>query len=401
MEKTSRIFCILPWMHISTSPSGNLRVCCNSDNRKNLILKSNGSPYKIYEEEDLKAVWHSAVYRKVRQQMLDGLRPEMCIPCFREEEACSESPRTRYNQKYMFDYEPSETPPFNIKYIDLRLGNKCNLRCRMCNPYTSSSLFREWEELSKQNLSQFIKPLSESEKKKFKNLAWPEKMDFSKLLLVMKYVEEIYLTGGEPLLIQEQYDLLNQIIQKGFASNISLKYNTNMTKYDPKILQLWKHFKKIHLHISIDGFGKLNDYIRHPSQWGQIGNNLKEMISLNEKFSNMIFRIDCTVQMYNITSMTDLLLWIKEQNLNSYFNILDYPKFLNIRVLPDKLKKKARENLLSFQKDFPIKKIIDYMEKENWTAYLGDFFRYTDFFDQSRNQNLNDVLPELSSYRSA
>ncbi|MCZ0933176.1 MAG: twitch domain-containing radical SAM protein [Oligoflexia bacterium] len=400
MKKNSKTFCILPWMHVSTSPSGNLRVCCNGDFNKNFILNSDGSPYKIYKD-DLKKAWHAPFYKKIRWQMLDGQRPEMCAPCFREEEACSESPRTRYNQKYMFDYEPSETPPFHIKYIDLRLGNKCNLRCRMCNPYVSNSMLREWEELSKRNLSQFIRPLSQNEKKKFKNLSWPEKMDFSKFLQLMQYVEEIYLTGGEPLLIQEQYDLLEQIIQKGFASNISLKYNTNLTKYDFKIGHLWKHFKKIHLHISIDGFGKLNDYIRYPSQWTQIENNLKEMISLNEKLSNMAFRIDCTVQMYNITSMTDLLWWVKKQNLDLYLNILDTPKFLNIRVLPDELKKKARESLLPFQKDFPVKKIIDYMERESWMDYLDDFFHWTDFFDKSRNQNLNDVLPELSACRSA
>ena len=401
MKTVSKTFCILPWMHVATSPSGNLRVCCNSDNKKNLILKSNRSPYKIYEKGSLESAWHSSVYKKIRQQMLNGSRPEMCAPCFREEEACSESPRTRYNQKYRLDCELSETPPLNIQYIDLRLGNKCNLACRMCNPYTSSSLFREWEELSKQNLSHLIEPLSESEKKKFKNLAWPEKMDFSKLLPIMKNVEEIYLTGGEPLLIKEQSDLLDQIIQKGFASNISLKYNTNMTRYDRQILSLWKYFKQIHLHISIDGFGKLNDYIRHPSKWQKIEDNLKELTFFNKKNSNITFRIDCTVQMYNITSMTDLLLWVKKQNFNSYFNILDYPKFLNVRVLPDKLKKKAKESLLLFQDYFPVKKIIDYMEKESWTNYLEDFFYYTDFFDKSRNQNLSDILPELSSYRGS
>ena len=400
MKTINSAFCIFPWMHISTTPSGTLRVCCHSDNSKNKILKSDGSPYKIYDQESLKEAWHSPVYKKIRREMLKGVRPEMCAPCFREESACSKSARMRANQKYMFDWEASETPPFNIKYIDLRLGNKCNLRCRMCSPYASSSLFREWEELSKQNVSRFILPVPlGAEKKEFKKLTWPEKMDFSELLSVMKYVEEIYLTGGEPLLIQEQYHLLDQIISKGFASNIILKYNTNMTKYDSQILQLWKHFKEVRLFISIDGFGKLNDYIRYPSQWKKIEANLKEIASINETLSNITFRIDCTVQMYNVTAMTDLLLWIKQQNFNSYFNILDYPKFLNIRVLPDKLKQKAKENLLLFSKSFPVKKIIDYMEKESWTAYLGDFFRYTDFFDKSRSQNLNDVLPELSSYR--
>lgn len=399
MKKTSKTFCILPWMHIATTPSGNLRVCCNSTVEKNLILKPNGSPYKIYED-NLKEAWHSPLYRKIRRQMLKGEKPEICALCFREEEASLQSPRIGYNKKYMFDYESSETPEWNIRYLDLRLGNKCNLRCRMCNPYTSNSLIKEWEGLSKKNLSQFIKPLNSHEKKKFKDLSWPEKINFDDLMENMKYVEEIYLTGGEPLLIKEQYDLLKQIIQTGLSHNITLKYSTNITKYDMKLVKLWENFKKIHLIISIDGFGPLNNYIRYPSKWNQITNNVEKIISLNRKSFNMFLEVVCTIQMYNITSMVDLLSWIKEQNLGVYFNILDYPKFLNIRVLPDVLKKKAEESLLLFQNDFQVERIINYMKKENWINYLDDFFRYTDFFDKSRNESLDKVLPELSSFRN-
>lgn len=399
MKQISKTFCILPWMHMATSPSGNLRICCNSAYGKNLILKPNGEPYKIYED-NLKEAWQAALYKKIRRQMLDGERPDICTLCFREEEASLESPRMRYNRQYMFDYEPSETPEWNIKYLDLRLGNKCNLRCRMCNPYTSSSLFKEWEELSKQNLSPLIKPLSSHEKKKFRNLSWPEKMNFSKLVECMKYVEEIYLTGGEPLLIKEQYDLLKYIIQEGLAGRITLKYSTNITKCNTELVKLWKHFKQVHLNISIDGFGKLNNYIRYPAKWNQLENNIKQMISLKKEGLNLSMGIVCTVQMYNITSMRDFLLWVKDQNFELQFNILDCPQFLNIRVLPDVLKKKVEQELLLFQDSFNVKKVINYMNKESWVNYLDDFFYYTDFFDKSRDQSLKNVLPELFSFRS-
>ena len=390
-------------MHIATTPSGNLRVCCNSDDKdkgKNVISKSNGSPYKIYEEKNLKSAWHSSYYRKIRKQMLEGEKPEICTLCFREEEAGLESSRMRSNRKYMFDYESSETPPLNLKFLDLRLGNKCNLRCRMCSPYTSNSLVKEWEELSRQNLSKFITPIT-GDRVRIKNIAnWPVLLDFSKFLDFLPYIEDIYLTGGEPLFIPEYQDLLEYIIQKGFADNIKIRYNTNITKYDVKNLNLWKAFKHVRLSVSIDAFGKLNDYIRYPSKWDLIENNLNQIISLNKQFSNISFVVDCAVQMYNITVMPDFLLWASNKHIELWFNILDRPKFLNIRVLPDLLKQKVKEELLPFKKDFPVKRIIDYMEKESWESYLGDFFRYTDFFDKSRKQNLNDILPELSSYRS-
>ena len=399
MKQVSKTFCILPWMHIATSPSGNLRVCCNSTYGKNLILKSDGSPYKIYED-NLKEAWQAPVYKKIRRQMLKGEKPDICTLCFREESSGLDSPRINYNKKYMFDYEASETPPCHIKYLDLRLGNKCNLRCRMCNPYTSNSLFKEWDEISTKNISSLVQPLSGQEKKKFKNLLWPKSFDFSKIFEHIQYIEEIYLTGGEPLLIKEQYDFLEYIVHKGFAKNIELKYSTNLTKYDSEAIQLWKHFKKIHLNISVDAYGKLNNYIRYPAKWNQLENNLRKMISLREKKSfPLIVQIVCTVQMYNITSIRDFFWWIKKQNLELQFNILDYPKFLNIRVLPDVLKKKVEKELLHFQEDFPIEKIINYMNKENWGDLLSDFFRWSDFLDRSRNQNLKEVLPELSSFR--
>ena len=400
MKTISKTFCILPWMHISTSATGCLRVCCNSSSPKNLILKSKGEPYKIHEKGRLKSAWHSPVYKKVRQQMLNGLKPGMCSPCFREESAGLESARIRFNRKYMFGYEPSESLPLHIKYLDLRLGNKCNLKCRMCNPFSSSSLFREWNQLSKQPVSKFISRMSESDKRRVKKITWPEKIDFTIFREFLSYIEEIYLTGGEPLLIKEHYDLLEFIVQEGFAPSIELRYNTNITKYDEKIVQFWKKFKCVRINASIDAFGALNNYIRYPSKWNLIENNLSQLISLTNQFPNIIVEVDCTVQMYNITSMKEYLLWIKKQNCDLFFNILDNPKFLNIRVLPEKLKKKAKEDLLLFQDIFPVKKIVDYMEKESWTSYIGDFFRYTDFFDSSRNQKMSHILPELSSYRN-
>ena len=98
--------------------------------------------------------------------------------------------------------------------------------------------------------------------------------------------------------------------------------------------------------------------------------------------------------------MKDLLLWVKKQNVGLRFNVLDYPEFLNIRVLPDMLKKKVEKELLLFRDDFHVEKIINYMKKESWVNYLDDFFRYTDFFDKSRDQSLKTILPELSSFRN-
>lgn len=139
----SKTFCVLPWMHLATSASGNLRVCCNSTPGKNFITKSNGTPYKIYKD-DLKEAWNSEVYTTIRKQLLNDERPEMCQRCFREEDAGVSSARQAWNKKWQKDIEYTEDVSFDVKYVDLRLGNLCNLKCRMCNPYASNMWVKEW-----------------------------------------------------------------------------------------------------------------------------------------------------------------------------------------------------------------------------------------------------------------
>ena len=118
----SDTFCILPWMHLATNASGNLRVCCNSTPGKNFILKEDNTPYKLHKD-DLEEAWNSPVYKKIREQMLNGERPEMCTRCFREEDAGLKSARNAWNDKWKKDQDYKIESPFDIRYVDLRLGN--------------------------------------------------------------------------------------------------------------------------------------------------------------------------------------------------------------------------------------------------------------------------------------
>src|SRR6056300_651785 len=105
-------FCILPWMHLATNASGNLRVCCNSTPGKNFIQHSDGRPYKIYKD-NLKEAWNSNTYTTIRSQLLNGERPEMCQRCFREEDSGVWSARQAWNAKWKRDQEYTVDAPFN------------------------------------------------------------------------------------------------------------------------------------------------------------------------------------------------------------------------------------------------------------------------------------------------
>ena len=373
-------------MHLATTATGNLRVCCNSTPGENLILKPDGTPYKLYKD-DMQQAWNSETYATIRKQLLNNERPSMCTRCFREEDAGIRSARLAWNEKWTEDKPYTMNAPFDIKYVDLRLSNLCNLKCRMCNPYSSNMWVKEWASVNE--------ALTPSEYDRLSRMDWPEKeKTWENLFDIAHTVEEIYLTGGEPTVIKEQKRLLDYLIDKGIAGNIRLKYNTNLVKMPEWLFDRWRHFKRIQLNCSIDACGELDHYIRHPSRWQTVLENFERVQTLD----NANIEIHCTVQMYNILRMSEFIEWAKPYGHKIYFNILNHPEHLNIRVLPDKLKRQADEQLKPYVKLPKVQDIIDYMWHEDWSEKLPAFYKYTHTLDTSRSENLYSLIPEFEHY---
>jgi len=373
-------------MHLATNASGNLRVCCNSTPGKNFILKEDGTPYKLFRD-DMQKAWNSETYTTIRKQLLNDERPEMCERCFREEDAGVRSSRKAWNEKWSEDKVYTEDAPFDIKYVDLRLSNLCNLKCRMCNPYASNMWVKEWASVET--------ALSESEYKRLSRMNWPEEeKTWENLFAIAHTVEEIYLTGGEPTVIKNQQRLLDYFIDNGTAKDIRLKYNTNLIKMPEWLLNRWGHFKHIQLNCSIDAVGKLDHYIRHPSNWNTVVKNFDSVVGLK----NATIEIHCTVQMYNILRLPELIRWATPYNVKIHFNILNHPEYLNIRCLPEKLKQQAKRQLLPHYELKRVESVVDYMYAEDWSWRLHDFYKYTHTLDKSRNENLYSIVPEFENY---
>jgi molybdenum cofactor biosynthesis enzyme MoaA len=382
----SKTFCVLPWMHLATNASGNLRICCNSIPDKNFIKKDDGIPYKIFRDS-LEEAWTSPDYVNIRKQLINGERPAACERCFREEDAGLRSARQSWNEKWLEDKEYTVDAPFEIKYVDIRLGNLCNLKCRMCNPYASSMWVKEWNLIGE--------TLSEDEYARLSNMTWPEdEKTWENLFSIADTVEEIYLTGGEPTIIKEQHKLLDYFIEQNTAKDIKLKYNTNLTNVPKNLIDKWKNFKKVQLNCSIDAIEELDRYIRYPSNWKKIQENFNKIV----KLKNVKAEIHCTVQMYNILHLNKLIEWSLPYNVKIYFNILNHPEELNIRVLPNDLKKLAEKRLQPYFHLEKVNGIIDYMWAEDWSDKMSKFIFYTKELDKSRNENLIKIVPEFANY---
>lgn len=389
-KSISATTCVLPWMHMATNSSGNLRMCCNSTPGKNLITRNDGMPFNL-TQPDVLEYWHSNTLKEIRQEFIDGKKPLMCNRCFGEEEIGLRSARLAWNAKWPTDCSSIE-PPMNIKYIDLRLGNLCNLKCRMCNPYSSNQWVDEWPSVESS--------ASDADLIRLKKMKWiDDDTIWANLSKLSSSIEEIYLTGGEPTLAISQYKLLDQLIQDGVADKITLKYNTNLTNIPQKMIDYWQHFKQVRINASIDAVGELNDYIRYPSKWIMVEKNLKMFKTLSET-SNCILQIHITVQMYNVFYLDTLLEYLSINGYTDiYLNILNHPDYLNIRGLPTNMKSDITKKLDKYMHIKKVAGVIAYMNSQDWHSKVwADFKQYTNTIDTSRNQSLLKVAPVFTNH---
>ena len=286
---------------------------------------------------DIGFLGNNPTLNTIRKQMLSGQKPAQCQRCFTEEYSGIQSHRKTCQKHYPILDEALKNTSIDgstkhkIQYIDLRLENLCNLRCRMCNPYTSRKLVKEHLKIG--NITQEIaKNLTKS--RNHENLwAFLDKQ--------LNHVDLIYIAGGEPTLITEHFILLTKCIENDLAKNISLKYSINMTNISSHFFDYWKEFKQVRLFCSIDGFEKVNEYIRNPSDWNTIDKNLQKIEKYIDKYQNIYSEVNTTVQIYNITHLTDLFEYLKQyKNIIKFpfLNILYDPKYFSIKVLPKNIK---------------------------------------------------------------
>jgi len=228
---------------------------------------------------------------------------------------------------------------------------------------------------------------------------WPDRKQTGlNFVEIAHTIEEIYLTGGEPTLATSQYALFDYCIENELASNIKLKYNTNLTNIPQKMVDYWKHFKGVQLNTSIDATGERDRYIRYPSSWKKVEENFDKLNAL----PNVNIQLHCTVQVLNMCAMNELLEWAKSRNLKGndiYLNILNHPECMNIRTLPKELKLLAEQNLQPYLDVPKVADTIKYMWAEDWyETKWTEFLDYNKKMDELQKGNLLDVCPEFKDY---
>ena len=393
--KESKTFCIYPWIHLHAYPTGEAYPCCHAE----MGVGQVGDCHK----QTLKEIWYGDALNELRVNMLQEQKSAACTRCYEQEEAGFFSGRKSANKHHGHHIGNLKGTPFQMSYWDIRFSNLCNLSCRSCGHIFSSSWYQDQAALAGPTWAANNKAL---------NFAGKTKIDmWEQLIPHLDYVEQIYFAGGEPLMMEEHYNILDELERRG-RFDVRLIYNTNFTQIklkDRTVFDYWRKFESVAVGASLDDQHRRAEYIRRGTEWHKVIANRAEMI---RTCPNVDFYISPTLSILNALSLPDFhRQWvetglIQAQDLN--VNILQDPAYLRIDIATPEYKeqiiKKYKEHLEWLR---PLDQLnratvgfesaINYMMATDNSELLPRFWAKTQELDRIRNESVLEVIPELAA----
>lgn len=405
----SKFICSLPWKHLSVMPHGWSSVCCEANWDSKYALSQNfdsSSSGPVHIREGVDKVVNSETFRKIRKDMLNGEVPEACLTCYKIEQAGGFSKRNKekvLEETYLNSITQDDgTIEPDITYLELRLGNYCNLKCRSCNAESSTSWVDDYY-----NLKDKIDLPSGYDNLKTIGVSydWVEDPEvYIDLLQNSFHLDELHISGGEPFLVDKHSYLLQLLIDKDLAKNIYITYitngNYNFDRIVP-ILDKLHHFKEVKLNFSLDDIFKRNDYIRSLSKFELVIDNIKKY-SQKYKFSYAIIQ---TIHIFNFLYIEELHEYLEREGLYKKDgtgiievirdNYVNYPKYHDVKVLPLEIRKKKIDSIEGKLEEGFFNRIKSNFYYSEQTNLEKEFVKTTNEVDKVRRENWKDLFPAL------
>jgi len=216
------------------------------------------------------------------------------------------------------------------------------------------------------------------------------------------YLKEIYFAGGEPMLDNDHFKIIEHLVKTGEAKNVELKYSTNCTTIRDKWFDLAKHFKTIKMQLSIDSIGSRAFYVRHPSKWDIIEKNIDRL--LLEKPKNTRLSIDTALHNMTLFGIPELMLWAENKGIKQNFIEVTSPRYLQIHILPNIQKEIIIEQLHNSNKTKNLvdnkwlSRIEEMIKKDPTVEEVRQFKEYIKYTENFRNIKINDYCPEFKEW---
>lgn len=411
-----------PFTGLATREDGAVKVCCRSQ------------PIGWIQNESIEEIWNNSNMREVRRQVLNGERPDVCVPCFNLEEQGVESLRQRHIKNSFPDSRINLYPhaldklnlkdysmPFELPTIEIKINNLCNLKCRMCNPLDSTQ-WKDWESIEEfyaaenNYLVDAVRKLGLT-KAPYVGMFEDKPEFWENLEKLLPYFRRVEFAGGEPLMDPTHYKILDLLSQNG--KNIEIKYATNGTvtgiKGGRTIYDYWPRFKKVSVNVSIDGLGDVYEYIRGNGSFSTVEENVK----IFKSFPNVEYVVGaCTVQVGNIMQLPEIIpYFLNNMGIVFYSHRVNYPNVLSAQCIPTKLKLKVVRQLEMLKADvesYPIMKMhsallpvtlrqiddnINFLESRDLSDKWDQTVAFNHRLDATRNQGpFEKVIPDYAQY---
>jgi organic radical activating enzyme len=393
----SKTFCIYPWIHLHAYPTGEAYPCCHAEMGVGQVGNC--------RTNTLEQIWTDVPMQRLRADMLSETPNAACRRCYEQEDSGFFSGRRSANKHHGHQIKKLEANPFEMTYWDIRFSNLCNLKCRSCGHIFSSQWYQDQAKLAggdwkKNNTVLKIAGRNEDD-------MW------NQLIPHLDYVEQIYFAGGEPLLMEEHYRILDELVRRN-RFDVRLIYNTNFTHTDLKgqsVFEYWKQFDSVAVGASLDASGARGEYIRKGTDWAVVEQNRRKMIEI---CPDVDFYISPTLSIMNAEHLPDFHRdWVEQgliraQDLN--VNILQDPAHYRIDIAPaaykGSLMARYREHIEWLRGRDPLQRAtqgfesaITFMTATDNTSLIDTFWRKTHELDAIRKENILDVIPELRALK--
>jgi len=412
-------FCMAPWTHTYLSPQTERRLCCASREPAQSFKQyiDTGNEANEYKPLTLKEHWNSDHMRSVRQRMLAGEELPECQVC--DHKLLNTNVyRSYFNQLFKHKVDEAydstdETGATTMPTVsfDYRFNNLCNFKCRMCGDMLSSS----WEAESRKEKSWnedsqpwMASPLRE-QIKKFQDTQVVEEFTNA---VETKTIKEIYWCGGEPLMWEIHWKAMQRIIELGFAKEVYVRYNTNLSRTSLKGIKLFDllpQFQDWQVCSSLDGTGEVGEYIRDGLDYKQWLDNFKEGMAVAKTSREM--RLDYTLTMpglLELKNMFDLSQELDVELLTKVMFTFSPKEVLSPLALPRELLCTIIDEALEYMEPKATRKqqsLIDTLKNLKNRENLDDMFLGLDVvvgkkkgkerqqkIDKIRGQNITKIL---------
>ena len=409
LVENGKHFCVLPWVHFHAWPDGKVMPCCIAD--------SNMPVGEIRADETIIQMMNSEPYKEMRVAMMKDEPVAACKRCYDLELMGEWTMRQSHNMRRGLEYvdyisdvtnDDGSLKEFQMKYMDIRFSNICNMKCRSCGPSCSSLWSAEFlENRGKEVFDEYF-PKSNGKIVINNN---DDMTLMAKLKPYLDDVTEVYFAGGEIIITPEHYECLDYWVENDLCDQVELTYTTNFSTLSYKksidLMDYWKKFPQLKIWASLDAHGKVAECIRSGTDWDRIVRNIREV---KEQVPHAQFQITPTISIWNIFDFPDF--WdymvdngfIDVETSSPRFNLATNPWYANIMILPQSTKRRLAELYRVYQE----------RHKDNHAIYNGfkmiiynltvgdenkggilEFKKFNEELDSYRDEKFEDIVPAI------